>query len=144
MIQRKINDQFLSQTHLYLQYLISQMDSRYAQNVSDWTQCSSPNDSRYLACSSVWLQEDADLSCRIVYRDEYGEPISSATTFSITETYYITRMDTVELRLIQAGVRLAAVINEIARGTQPATVPQLSCLVTVLISIFIALVNSVQ
>lgn len=113
MIQRKINENFESQRSLYLEYLINQMNGQYAQNISDWTQCSNADDSRYLACSSIWIQEDAEHCCKSVYRDENDQQLTPATGFNISETYYSTRMDIVELRLIQAGVRLAAVINKI-------------------------------
>ncbi|KAJ6641482.1 Endonuclease 3 [Pseudolycoriella hygida] len=113
MIQRKINTKFQSQRSLYLNYLIDQMNGRFGSNISDWSQCSSTNDTRYLACSSIWIQEDAELCCKIVYLDENGDWITAATGFNITEEYYNTRMESVELRLIQGGVRLANVINRI-------------------------------
>lgn len=126
MIQQKINTEFQSQRSLYLEYLMDQMTSRYAQNISAWTNCSSVDDSHYLACSSIWIQEDAELSCEFVYRDENNQPISSATGFNITESYYTTRIDIVELRLIQAGVRLAAVINKIVETDSSASLQRLS------------------
>jgi len=137
MIQRKINTEFQSQRPLYLQYLLNLMNSRYAQNISDWTQCSTGDDSPYLACSSRWIQEDAELSCTFVYRDENDEPLTSATGFNFSDTYYNTRMDIVELRLIQAGVRLAAVINKI----NAATLPRLSLSLIALILMYIVLLN---
>lgn len=145
MIQRKMDIDFQSQRSLYFEYLINQMNFRYAQNISDWTQCSS-EESRYLACSSIWIQEDAELSCNVVYRDENNQQITSATRFNISETYYNTRMDTVELRLIQGGVRLAAVINKIVEinytekepdETQSATLPRLSFPLIALILMYI-------
>jgi len=143
MIQRKINTEFQSQRALYLQYLISQMNSRYAQDISAWIQCS--DDSPYLACSSTWIQEDAEHSCTSVYRDENGEQISSATGFNFSETYYNTRMSIVELRLIQAGVRLAAVINKINEkepyGNQSAMLTRLSFPMITLILMCIVLLN---
>lgn len=150
MIQRKINTDFQSQRPLYLEHLINQMNGRYAQSISDWTQCSSLDDSRYLACSSIWIQEDAQLSCNVVYRDENGQQITSDTGFNISETYYNTRMDVVEVRLIQAGVRLAAVINKIVEtldaenepdDNQSATLPHLSFHLIAIISMYIVLLN---
>lgn len=128
MIQRRINTDFQSQRTLFLEYLFDQMTGRYAQNISDWTNCASSDDSRYLACSSKWIQEDAELSCTMVYRDENGTQLTATTGFNITETYYITRMEIVELRLIQAGVRLAAVINKINEpsASQSSTLQRLS------------------
>lgn len=144
MIQRKINTEFQSQRPLYLEHLMNEMNGRYAQNISDWTQCSNLDDSRYLACSSQWIQEDAELSCGIVYRDENYQQITNVTGFNITElnqTYYNSRMDVVELRLIQAGVRLATVINKIAENNEAVTMPRLSLPLIALISMYIVLLN---
>lgn len=120
------------------------MNGRYAQYISNWTECSTADDSKYLACSSRWIQEDAELSCNVVYRDEFGRQITNDTGFNISEPYYNTRMDTVELRLIQGGVRLAAVINEIVNSG--AMLPQLSSsLLNAFISIFVAtLINTLS
>lgn len=143
MIQRKINTEFQSQRSLYFAYLIEEVHGRYAQNISDWTECTSLDDSRYLACSSKWIQEDADLCCTVVYRDEFDRQITSTTGFNISETYYITRMDIVERRLIQAGVRLAAVINTIVHpdDTPSGTLRLLSSPLTAFILIYIGLLS---
>lgn len=159
MIQRRINTEFERQRALYLEHLISQMKGRYAQNISDWTQCSSSDDSHYLACSSRWIQENAEFCCAVVYRDVNGEPITSATGFNFTEAYYESRMETVEIRLIQAGVRLAAVINKIVEihytekepdytdetddtdQTQSATLPRLSYTLIPFILMYVLLLH---
>ena len=117
MIEYRISQDFRSQPPLYLDYLLKQMNSRYAQNMSDWTQCSSSDESRYLACSTLWIEEDAKYNCIAVYRDEDDQQITPSTGFNFGKTYYNTRMDILELRLIQAGVRLAAVINKIVQST---------------------------
>ena len=116
MIKRRIDQDFQSEPLNYLDYLIKTMKSVYAHNISDWTDCSSSSESRYLACSNLWIDEDAKLDCETVYRDEDDEKITTATGFTLGQTYYNTRMITVELRLIQAGVRLAAVINKIVQS----------------------------
>ncbi len=117
MIEYRISQDFQSQPPLYLDYLLKQMNNRYARNLSDWTQCSSSDESRYLACSTLWIEEDAKFNCKLVYRDEDDQPLSPSTRFNLGRTYYNTRMDTLELRLIQAGVRLGAVINKIVQST---------------------------
>lgn len=123
MIERRINLDFQSQPLSYLAYLIKQMKTVYAQNISDWTDCRSSDESRYLACSTLWIQEDAKLDCDVVYRDENDEKITPVTGFDLGQTYYNTRMVTVEIRLIQAGVRLAAVINKIVQSIGPEKKP---------------------
>ncbi|KAG4066281.1 hypothetical protein HA402_000505 [Bradysia odoriphaga] len=146
MIQHRMNQDFQSQSSLYLDYLMSKLNGRYAQNIAEWTNCTSTDDSQYMACSSIWIQEDAELCCEIVYRDELYQQITSQTGFNISETYYNTRIDTIELRLIQSGVRLAATINEIVRihYTGSGTLPQLSLLLIAFCWIFMIFLNSVN
>ncbi|CAF0743709.1 unnamed protein product [Adineta steineri] len=117
MIERRITQDFHGQPSLYLQYLLTQMKTHYAQNISDWTNCSTSDESRYLACSELWIVEDAKLNCDLVYRDENNQPMSVSKEFTLGQTYYNTRMIIVEQRLIQGGVRLAAVINKITGST---------------------------
>jgi len=117
MIERRISEEFRSQPQLYLEYLINKMKNIPAQNISDWTNCSSSGESRFLACSKVWIQEDAKLDCDAVYIDENGQRITKDTGFNLGQTYYTTRMDIVERRLIQGGLRLATVINKIVQST---------------------------
>ena len=133
MIERRINQDFQAQPLLYLSYLIKQMKTVYAGNISDWTNCSSSDESRYLACSTLWIQEDAKLDCDVVYRDENDQKITPQTGFDLGQTYYNTRMVTVELRLIQAGVRLAAVINKIVQSTGTEEDTDETCSTTLLL-----------
>jgi hypothetical protein len=117
MIKHHILEKFNNQPWLYLQYLINKMKNIPSKIISDWTSCSSSGESRFLACSKVWIQEDAKLNCEAVYIDESGRRITPETGFNLGETYYTTRMDIIEQRLIQAGVRLATVINKIVQST---------------------------
>ncbi|CAF2709975.1 unnamed protein product [Rotaria sp. Silwood2] len=117
MIERRISQDFHSQPLLYLDYLINQMKTRYAQNISDWTHCPSSDESRYLACSTSWIMEDAKLNCELVYRDENNQPMSVSKEFNLGQTYYNTRMVILEQRLIQGGLRLGTVINKIVQST---------------------------
>jgi hypothetical protein len=43
--------------------------------------------------------------------------MSASKRFNLGQTYYNTRMDTLEQRLLQAGVRLGTVINRIVQLT---------------------------
>ena len=127
MIERRISGDFHSQPLLYLDYLLDQMRTVYAQNISDWIACPSSDESRFLACATKWISEDAQLNCAIVYRDENNEPMSTSKEFTLGQTYYNTRTVIVEQRLIQGGVRLAAVINKIvqlAEERDPSTETQ--------------------
>jgi hypothetical protein len=117
MIERRISQDFQSQPSLYLEYLVNQMKTHYAQNISDWTNCSTSDESRFLACSTIWIMEDAKLNCELVYRDENNQPMSVSKEFDLGQTYYNTRMVVLEQRLIQGGVRLGTVINKIVQST---------------------------
>lgn len=116
MIKKRIHDDFQSRPLNYLSYLIKTMKSVYSHNISDWTDCASSSESRFLACANLWIEEDAKLNCETVYRDEDDQKITIETGFTLGQTYFHTRMNTVELRLIQAGVRLGAVINKIVES----------------------------
>ena len=115
MIERRISGDFHSQPLLYLDYLLNRMRTEYAQNISDWISCPSSDESRFLACATKWISEDAQLNCAIVYRDESNQPMNASKEFNLGQTYFNTRMVIVEQRLIQGGVRLAAVINKIVQ-----------------------------
>jgi len=117
MIERRISQDFDSKPSQYLDYLVNQMKTRYAQNISDWTKCPSSDESRYLACSTQWILEDAKINCDIVYRDENNQPMSVSKEFDLGQTYYNTRMVILEQRLIQGGLRLGTVINKIVQST---------------------------
>lgn len=117
MIERRISQDYSSQPLLYLDYLLNQMKTRYAQNISDWTHCPSSDESRYLACSTSWIMEDAKVNCELVYRDENNQPMSTSKQFDLGQIYYNTRMVILEQRLIQGGVRLGTVINKIVQST---------------------------
>lgn len=118
MIERRINQDFHSQPQLYLEDLLTQMRTQYAQNISDWTSCSDPDESRFLACATKWISEDAKYNCDVVYRDENNQPMKASQQFELSDKYYNTRMVLVEQRLIQGGVRLATVINKIVQSAQ--------------------------
>lgn len=133
MIKRRIDQDFQSEPILYFDYLIKQMRSVYGQNISQWTDCSSSSESRFLACAKLWVDEDATLVCEVVYRDEDDQQITISTGFDLGQTYYNTRMVTVELRLIQAGVRLAAVINKIVQSIGKEKQVDETCSTTVLV-----------
>ena len=115
IIERRIDQDFHAQPHLYLNYLLEQINTKYAQNVSDWIECSDSDESKYLACSTKWIAEDSQLNCDLVYRDENNQPMTPSKIFELGLIYYSTRLPILEQRLIQAGLRLGAVINQIVK-----------------------------
>lgn len=67
-----------------------------------WLAC---GDGRKIACTSVWAQESLGTALAFAYRDEHGLPIRNSTT--LTEEYYLSRLQVVQRRIVAAGVRLA-------------------------------------
>jgi hypothetical protein len=133
MIERRISQDFHSQPPLYLQYLLTQMKTHYAKNISDWTNCSSSDETRFLACSTLWIMEDAKLNCDLVYRDENNQPMSVSKQFDLGQTYYNTRMVILEQRLIQGGLRLGTVINKIVQSTTDGNKSNETCFGTMIL-----------
>jgi hypothetical protein len=136
MIEHKISNDFSSQPALYFDYLLNQLKNHYAQNISDWAQCGSSNESLFLACSTSWISEIEEINCKLVYRNEKNQPMSRGSkSFNLSQIYYTTRMDTLEQRLLQAGVRLAAVINKIVESTDEDKKSDKPCFATILLMI---------
>ncbi|CAF0878055.1 unnamed protein product [Adineta steineri] len=113
MIERRISLDFQSDSNKYYNYLLDIMHTIYVRNISQWSKCPSTDESKYLACSTAWINEGVALNCAFVYRDEQDQPFSISQQFQLGQTYYNTRIGIVEERLLQSGVRLAAVINKI-------------------------------
>jgi hypothetical protein len=113
MIERRISIDFQGNQTRYYIYLLDILHTTYIRNISQWSKCPSADQSKYLACSTAWIDEDVDLNCEHVYRDEQNRPFSISQQFSLGQTYYNTRIVYVEQRLLQAGIRLGDVINKI-------------------------------
>lgn len=92
------------------------MTTKYAVNISEWSQCTGSDESKYLSCADKWISEDSKINCDLVYRDEQNQPMNPSKQFQLGAMYYSSRLPIVEQRLIQAGVRLANVINQIAEA----------------------------
>jgi hypothetical protein len=113
MIERRISLDFKNNQSMYYTYLLDNLHTKYESNITQWSTCPSADQSQYLACSTAWIDEDVELNCAHVYRDEQNKPLSIAQQFSLGQTYYNTRMVFLEERLLQSGVRLGVVLNKI-------------------------------
>jgi len=113
MIERRISLDFHNNQTEYYNYLLKLLQTTYANNISEWSKCSSADQSHYLACSTAWINEDTELNCKQVYRDENDKPLNASQKFNLSQNYYNTRIIIVEQRLIQSGLRLGVVINKI-------------------------------
>lgn len=108
MMKRRISLDFENDARKYYNYLLNLMNKIYAN-----TQCPSSNESLYLARSSTWIREDAELNCATVYRDEDDKSMDKSQQFHLGQIYYNTRISILEQRLVQGRIRLGTVINTI-------------------------------
>ncbi|WJX57780.1 hypothetical protein P8452_43305 [Trifolium repens] len=74
----------------------------WSKEVEEWENCSS-ND---IACPSMYASESIEDACEWAYKDA---PQGS----TLKDDYFLSRFPIVNLRLAQAGVRLAAILNRI-------------------------------
>ena len=113
MIEHRISTDFQNDQNKYYNYLLNLLHTTYASDISQWSRCPSADESRYLACSTAWINENVELNCAYVYRDEQDHPMNTSQQFHLGQNYYNTRIHIVEQRLLQSGVRLGVVINKI-------------------------------
>jgi hypothetical protein len=113
MIDRRISKDFQSDSNQYYNYLLNLLQTTYANDISQWSKCPSADQSRYLACSTAWIDEDTELNCAQVYLDEQGKVMTTSQQFRLGQTYYNTRIAIVEQRLLKSAVRLGTVINAV-------------------------------
>ena len=112
IINHRLAD-FSNNIDMYYDYLLNTLHTTYAANISQWLKCPYEDEVKYLACSTAWIDEDAQLNCDHVYRDENNQPLNPSEEFHFGEVYYETNLIFLEQRLIQGGVRLGSVINKI-------------------------------
>ena len=117
MIQKSIKEDYHQDPGQYFQNLLKQLHTTYAQNISDWATCKTPDESTYLACSTAWIEEDAQINCASAYIDENGDRLTKKTKFNMCDKYQNTRKLIVEQRILQGAVRLATVLNKIAQSS---------------------------
>ncbi len=113
MIDHRITSDFHNNPSEYYNYLLNKLHTAYANNITQWSTCSSSDESQYLACSTAWINENMDLNCDYVYRDEDNKPMNTSEEYPLGVNYYNSRIVLLEQRLLQGGVRLGIVINRI-------------------------------
>ena len=117
--------------------LQSSMNTVYARNRTQWTSCPTSHSTStapshalaaFIPCSGVWVEESAQMACP-AYLDDSGQRMNktSKLTYNLTSIYYNRTIPLIEQRLIQAGVRLAYLINTVTAAIgQGVTVPSTS------------------
>ena len=122
IIDNRIQRDFYGRSDLYYQYLLLALANQYNESIARWRTCSAASayTHNYGACSDDWSQETARLACSTAYTTPDGTRLDLSTrlaplgTAANGERYYQSAIPVIEQRLIQAGVRLANVINNIA------------------------------
>ena len=116
LISRRVALNFSSSYPEWDAHLRHLMLTTYADNVSQWTSCAGEptSFSEYVPCSGQWVQESAVLNCQTVYVNETGGNMTQGMQYSLGDSYYQRNIDLVERRIVQAGVRMAFVINSVA------------------------------
>jgi len=96
-------------TYGYFSELMNNINTIYAPNITSWKSCPS-NESSY-ACGLSWAVESDRYDCTVVWPSNWdSDP-------TLTDTYYNAALPVVDLRLAQAGIRMANVLNNIFTNT---------------------------
>ena len=114
IIRTRIQRDFNNDTELYIHYLLQSLNTSWVVQRFQWLSCG-----RSMECSDYWVQESAALACATAYRHPNGTLIDWQAPFNLSEGYYLTNLPVVELRLLQAGVRIAYFLNQLGNPDPP-------------------------
>ena len=125
LIARRVALDFSNSYPSWDKHLQQLLQTTYAANATQWTSCggNSPgftNVAEYIPCSGQWVQESAVLNCQTVYVNEAGQNMTKGQQYLLGDAYYQRNIDLVEMRIIQAGVRMAHIINTVAAAAIPS------------------------
>jgi hypothetical protein len=125
IIAARIQRDFRNSSALYLQFLLHTLHTAYNASIAQWRLC--PADSteaaNFNACSDHWGAETAALACSAAYTLPDGRRLAGSSVV-LDLDYYLWSLPVAETRLMQAGVRMAHVLNLIAAGWTPPPPPQ--------------------
>ena len=138
LILRRVALNFSSSYAQWDDHLMTLLQTTYKDDVAAWLSCDNGSGSgsdsdvdiaggsdgsfplsEYVPCSAKWVQESAELCCQTVYVDEQGNNMTKGALHTLGDDYYERNIDTVERRIVQAGVRMAYVINTMAASILP-------------------------
>jgi len=114
IIEKAMNDFYNNERTQFEQALIGTIED-YANSgqLTLWLAC---GDGRSKACTSVWAEESFGTALSFAYREVDGQEIRNSST--ISEEYYISRLDVVKRRVVAAGVRLAWTLELIVKESE--------------------------
>jgi len=110
LIDTRMQTEFGGSQSQYLNYLLSQMNSEYKDQVKTWSTCNDTKTSPYV-CPDEWASETASRACTYAYTDENGHDIVNG--FNLGSSYYDFVKYILDQQLIKGGVRLAHTLNTI-------------------------------
>ncbi|CAF1176827.1 unnamed protein product [Didymodactylos carnosus] len=99
IINRRVNTDFNRSAEDYFEYLMTKVNSTYANIITQWLVC--PIQTQFSACSASWAQESSDLVCGTVNIAEDGSLMNSSWNFTLGLNYFNKNWPIVESRLIQ-------------------------------------------
>lgn len=116
IIQERLVNDFGNDQAKWTANLETLLATKYAVNVTQWLSCAA-SPTPYGDCSDAWAVVSAQLACQYAYVGADGvTPIKNG--FSLGQDYYQRNIDIVEMLIIQAGVRLGAVLNNVANSAK--------------------------
>ena len=125
LIARRVQLNFSNSYPEWDAHLIDLMQTTYKDDVAVWLTCDTNATAlhsvdEFIPCSSQWVAESAALCCQTVYVDEAGQNMTKGTRYNLSDAYYERNIDLVERRIIQAGVRMAHILNSVAAAVIPS------------------------
>ncbi|KAJ3188255.1 hypothetical protein HDU85_005405 [Gaertneriomyces sp. JEL0708] len=141
LLEKHINDDFRGSKYLYADYILAELNNTYGPSVPDWEKCSTSKPSPYSTyleygsyipndfplCPEDWALDASQVSCKAVwpYIDEHSPRATSSSTgnfsprkdlalLDLAGEYYKQNIKVAEYGLMQAGMRIAWVVNYLA------------------------------
>ena len=133
-VQHRVKLDYANNYTAWMVGLQQTMNGPYAKNQTQWTSCAPAPHAKavggspahglaaYVPCSGVWVRESAELACGAYLDDDLVVMNkSSAVMYNLTVVYYTRHMPLIEQRIIQAGVRLAFLLNTVTTALAHTT-----------------------
>jgi len=139
LIYKRVQEDFGGDDGAYLTFLLRRLNGEYSTVAARrWLTCPSApmsNITQYSACADWWAIESSLLSCNDSYY--YANNTRITTPFAINASYYDNQKEIVDIRLIQAGIRLGHVLNNVVVVPTSDEYTLISIVVAVVIVVFL-------
>ncbi|XP_073392868.1 endonuclease 4 isoform X11 [Physcomitrium patens] len=108
IVSKALKENHNSDPEIMADSILNNATDNWASEVDAWGICHN----RKLSCPDTYATESINLACKWAYS-------GAAPGTALGDEYYTSRLPTVELRLAQGGVRLAAILNSIFDPNAP-------------------------